>query len=155
MSHPMPRPGRRLRNELIALVPVLMLPAALALVFPYRAIGHRYVPPRDSVPSCQFVILSRADEAQAKTRLWPASSFRRAQARNLHADLSLSTLPEEPPKNLLTIADCPSFPPSAALPYDGLILPVSLAAEEPGRIAPPPPRKEPLAFSREELLKLD
>lgn len=156
MSAPLIRPRRRLRSEIFSLLPILAFPVVLALVFPFRAIGFRYEPKADPEPHCQFVVLDAEAERQAMELLQSAFAVRPGRLRELQADLSLSTLPEERTKPVLTIADLPRPEPASALPYDAVLMPPSLAAE-PLEELPESPAPEPAkpAFSREEMLKTD
>ena len=59
MSKWRPRPLRSLRHEAISLLEIAAIPAAIAFVFPYEAVGFR-ADERESgrKPSCAFVTLT-------------------------------------------------------------------------------------------------
>lgn len=137
------------------LLPVLAFPVALALVFPFRYIGFVYELPKESAPSCRYVELTEQQEDAAFETLRSAFSLRSERLRDLRADLSLSTLPEEPPRPILTPAERPPLARPTACPYDPLVLPPSLAAEPLRDLPVEPEQTTKPAFSRDELLKLD
>lgn len=156
MKRPQPKPRRRLRSEFLALIPVLALPVAIAAVFPYAAIDFK-CPPEvpGSAPSCAFVALAPGCEAKALDVVRSAFSVKRDSFRDLRADLSLSTLPEEPAHAIVEAADVPPLPPPSPSPYDVVPYPPSLAAPQPEAMEPAKPVPAPPAFMREELLKID
>ena len=62
MSKWRPRPLRSLRHEAISLLEIAVIPAAIALVFPYEAVGFRAEKHEHaSSSSCSFVVLSEEE----------------------------------------------------------------------------------------------
>ena len=66
MSNWRPRPLRSLRHEAISLLEISVIPAAIAFMFPYDAVGFR-ANERESgrKPSCAFVTLTDEEERVA------------------------------------------------------------------------------------------
>jgi len=149
------RPRRSLGHELSSLLLMLALPVAIFLVFPGDAVGFRESSPRhDSEPSCSFVELRAEDEAKAVELVRSALSVDARSVRNLRADLSLSTVEEEPPAPVMDMADRRRPARPALVRCDLLPLPPSLAAPEPTAL-PETPDEDVPAFPREELLRID
>lgn len=156
MSRPCPRPRRPLRNELLSLSLVLLLPIALATLFPYRALMMQgQAGPLPTPPSCVFVELGPGAEARAFDVVQSVFSVDSGQVRSLREDLLLSPLPEEEAMPLLGPSDRSQLPPMPPLAYEAALLPPSLAAAGPeclDSVASPPALP---VFPREELLKID
>lgn len=142
-------------DELASLFTVLAIPAGIAAIFPFSAIGFRarLVAPRE--PSVAFVKLSAADETavmRAAKTSWQGNAGNILRVR---ADLFLGDLPGGAEKETLDIAER-SHPPRAKdidwapPPY----LP-SLAAPPPQAIPEDAPDEEVPAFPKEELLSLE
>ncbi len=151
------RPRRPLRYELYSLAAVLAVPVAVALAFPHEAIGFRPAP--DAAPAaglCAFVSLTEEESARAVANARTAWKVGAENVRRLHADLSVSAMPEEPHGAVMRESERARVPPPRPVAYDEMPLPATLSAPPPGRIA----REEPdpdagLTFSRKELLKLN
>ena len=102
MTRPSTRPRRSVRSELLFLAAMFSMPAALSALFPYSAVAFASRPEaRRSDPSCAFVELSVEVETKAMDRVRAALSVRRDRVGGLKADLSLSTLPEEPARAIV------------------------------------------------------
>lgn len=150
------RPRKRIRHELLSLVPLTALTAALVFAFPFKLFtSERRAPAvmRHDVPSCVYIELTDEEESRAMDAIRSAFATDASGIRELRADLSLSTIPERPTPVVLGFDDRkrPGELPAPALEI--LVLPRTLAAPEPGVIqAAEPPAAEP-AFSKEELLK--
>ena len=143
MSEWRPRPLRSLRREAISLLEIAIIPAAIAFVFPYEAVGFRAEKrEQGSSPSCSFVVLSEEEE--------------RVGVKGLRTDISSGELPPAPIRLVM-----PTRPKRdevfAPVEYMPNALPPSVAAPAPATIAPEAAEeteaKQP--FSKEELLKID
>ena len=157
MKRPLPKPRRPLRNELLSLLPILALPLAVGLLFPYEAVGFRGTSARRGTPpSCTFVELGEGVEERALDLVRAAFSVKPELFRSMREDLLLSPLPEEAAAPILTPDDRRPPAPSRVVVYDVLPMPPTLAASDPEPVAEDgPARPEPPAFPREELLKID
>ena len=149
-------PKRRLRHEVLALLPLVAVQAAVVAAFPRGAAGFSPDPPRPTAPSCAFVSLSPEAEAAAMDDVRGALSVNAASVRNLRTDLSLATLAEEPPEPLLDEDSRPPAAKPAVCRYDGPPLPPSAAAQEPPQIEDAEPSLSAVGpFPRDALLKAD
>ena len=97
MTKAVARPMRGIRHEVFTLALVASVPVALALVFPYDALGFRPAPCAGAAQaSCAFVSLVAAEEravlAAARTA-WQVDS---KSVTGLRLDLSAGDLPPSP-----------------------------------------------------------
>ncbi len=157
MKRALARPRRRLRHELLSLLPVAALFVALGLLFPYTAVGFRtFVPMRMTAPSCRFVDLSDEAEGRALDLVRSVFSVKPEIVQSLREDLLLSPLPERESTAILSVSDRLDQAPAVPLAHDVLPFPPSLAAPDLADVeedSPSSPEKP--AFSREELLELE
>ena len=151
-----PRPRRRWRNELLSLLPVLMLPATLAWFFPWWRDGTEIVAEeRRSEPSCLFAELADGVEERAFDIVQSSFSADPERVRALREDLLMAPLPEERATPVLQVADRLPPAPAAAVAYAAMPLPRSLAARDPETLSPLDAPPALPVFPREELLQLD
>ncbi len=157
MSTWRPRPLRSLRHEAISLIEIAVIPAAIAFVFPYEAVGFRAEKhEQGSSPSCSFVVLSEAEERVALAAARTSWQVGAKGVKGLRTDISSGELPPEPIRLVM-----PTRPKRdevfAPVEYMPNALPPSVAAPAPATIAPEAAEeteaKQP--FSKEELLKID
>ena len=155
MSKWRPRPLRSLRHEAISLLEIAVIPAAIAFVFPYEAVGFRAAKhEQESGPSCSFVVLSEAEERVALAAARTSWQVGAKGVKALRTDISSGELPPEPIRLVM-----PTRPKSdevfAPVEYVPNALPTTVAAPAPATIAPEEAVEQKQAFSREELLKID
>ncbi len=150
------RPRRSIRSEALSLGAILSLPLALVIAFPFSAVGYRDAgpTPRPVVAPFAFVELADGGEARAMDVVRAAFSVRPDRVRDLRADLSLATLPEEGPDAIVDFSDRRLMTAPSPLAFDAVPFPPSLAADEPVEISPAERSLQAPAFSREELLSL-
>lgn len=146
-----------IRHELATLATVLAVPAALALVFPYGAIGFRPASRAEASRSSAAFVEMTMEEQEAAMRAaktsWQVDS---GNARRLRADLSVGVLPEDVSPISLDAVIGPSRSAVPVVPYGPEAHPRSLAAPAARRIANDvKPEAAPPAFPKEDLLKLD
>ena len=152
-----PRPLRSLRHEAISLLEIAIIPAAIAFVFPYEAVGFRAEKRgQESHPSCAFVVLSEEEESVALAAARTSWQVGAKGVQGLRTDISSGELPPVPLR--LVMPTRPKRGTSAApAEYAPNMLPPTVAAPPPAAIAPEaagdPAAKQ--AFSRDELLKID
>ena len=148
---------RRLRYEMFSLALVFSVPVAVALVFPYEAVGfHAREHGGAAVANCAFVSLDAAEERAALAAARTAWQVDVKGVRGLRADLSTGDLPPVPVRPVIrfrptrTCGNC-----SAA--YVPNALPPTAGAPDPGMVATAAEQRTgtKAAFSREELLKID
>ncbi len=157
MSGWRPRPLRSLRHEAISLAEVAVIPIAVAMAFPYDAVGFRAEErARDSRPSCAFVTLSEEEERVALAAARTSWQVGAKGIRGLRTDISSGELPPAPMR-LVMPERLQGGTPTAPAEYTPNALPPTVAAPPPAAIEPEesddPTAKQ--AFSREELLKID
>lgn len=157
MKRPLPKPRRRLRSELLSLMPILALSLALALLFPYKAIGFREAAPHPRTsPSCKVVELGEGVEERALDLVRAAFAVKSDRFQSMGEDLLLALLPEEALAPILSPSDRPPLAPPAAIPHEVIPMPPSLAADDPEPIPEDGPSRPAVAtFPREELLKMN
>ena len=157
MSEWRPRPLRSLRHEAISLLEIAIIPAAIAFVFPYEAVGFRAEKrEQGSGPSCSFVVLSEEEERVALAAARTSWQVGAKGVKGLRTDISSGELPPEPIRPVMPTRPKrdEGFTPVEYMPN---ALPPSVAAPAPATIAPEAAEeteaKQP--FSKEELLKID
>ena len=146
-----------LRQELVSILTVLLVPTALVLVFPYEAIGFRPAkrPPRARASSA-FVVLSGAEQEVAMRSAKASWQVDSAGARRLRADLAVGELPDDPSPVSLDAVIRPTRSSVSVIDCGPAAYPRSLAAPAPAPIAGDgkPEAREP-AFPKSDLLKLE
>lgn len=158
-ERPAYRPKRPLRNEIYALVLVMLAPLGVALVFPYASLsfksqadGAAAHAPRRSLCSLIALTDEQADAAVKAARSAIKTAHEGISA--LRADLSLSAVPEEC-VGVAVVGERLGVAPMGDAPYDVTPLPRSLAAPPPDRLAPcSAAANTPSVFSREEMLEI-
>lgn len=157
MSEWRPRPLRSLRHEAISLVEIAVIPVAIALAFPYDAVGFRAEDrAHERRPSCALVALTKEEERVAIVAARTSWQVGAKGVKGLRTDISSGELPPVPVR--IVMPTCPKRIASAApAEYTPNALPPTVAAPPPAVIAPDaaagPAAKQ--AFSKEELLKID
>ena len=155
MTNVVARPMRSIRHEALALVLMASVPVALALVFPYEALGFR--PSRGAGASratCAFVTLGEAEERAALAVARTAWQVDSKSVARLRLELSSGDLPPAPVR---TVDLCRPVrgESSATVPFEPDMLPPTFAAPSPRKIEPDiDASADAPAFSRKELLKL-
>ena len=154
MTKVVARPMRGIRHEVFTLALVASVPVALALVFPYDALGFRPAPCAGAAQaSCAFVALDAAEEravlAAARTA-WQVDS---KSVAGLRIDLSSGDLPPAPVRTV-ELRRPVRGESAAAVPFEPDMLPPTFAAPAPRQIKPDAYTNAP-AFPREELLRID
>ena len=156
MSKWRPRPLRSLRHEAISLLEIAAIPAAIAFVFPYEAVGFR-ADERESgrKPSCAFVTLTDEEERVALAAARTAWQVDAKGVKWMKPESGPGELPPMPV--VFVISERPERGISAApAEYTPNSLPPTVAAPPPATIAPDDDKgteaKQP--FSKEDLLKL-
>jgi len=156
MSEWRPRPLRSLRHEAISLLEIAVIPAAIAFVFPYDAVGFRAEKcEQECNPSCSFVVLSEEEERVALAAARTAWQVDAKGVKWMKPESGPGELPSMPV--VFVIPERPVRGTSAApAEYTPNSLPPTVAAPAPAIIAPDEDMsaeaKQP--FSKEDLLKL-
>jgi len=144
-------------GELMSLFTVLAIPASIALVFPYGAVGFVPRPDVKAKPSsAAFVELT--DEVQALAMRSAKTSWQgdAGGVRSLRADLSVGELPEDPAAVSMDIGVTPSRSTARPVDYSPAAYPSALAAPPAARLVREEGEPErPLPFPKSELLKID
>lgn len=156
MSEWRPRPLRSLRHEAISLLEIAVIPAAIAFVFPYEAVGFRAEKrDQESRPSCAFIVLSEEEERVALAAARTSWQVGAKGVKGLRTDISSGELPPAPIRLVM-----PTRPKrdeiSAPVEYTPNTLPPTVAAPAPATIAPDEDMgaETKQQFSKEDLLKL-
>ena len=151
------KPQKRLRYEMLSLVPLVVLIIALFLIFPYNTIFGETNPQKThSDATCVYVELT--DEMRNEVKEKILSSLTKhddGDAYNLRANLSISTIPERPHAEIIEFKDRKS-PKTEVSPSFGVFtsIPVTVEAADPVEL-PPSDEPEPKdVFSKEEMLKI-
>ena len=156
MSKWRPRPLRSLRHEAISLLEIAVIPAAIAFMFPYDAVGFRANEhERGRKPSCAFVTLTDEEERVALAAARTAWQVDSKGVKWMKPESGPGELPPMPV--VFVIPERPVRVTSAApAEYTPSSLPPTVAAPAPAIIAPDEnlgaEAKQP--FSKEDLLKL-
>jgi len=145
---------RSVGSEFLSVATVLSIPLGIVLVFPFGAFGFKATEEVRHPVRTAFVTLTPEAERLAERAVRASWQGKADGARRLRADLLSAELPQDARLSVLSARDR-SRPPS--------LLPVRCewTLFLPSQKAPPPvpiaPEKtsEPLAFPREELLKLN
>ena len=156
MSEWRPRLLRSLRHEAISLLEIAVVPAAIAFIFPYDAVGFR-ARERESgrKPTCAFVTLTDEEERVALAAARTAWQVDSKGIKWMKPESGPGELPPMPV--VFVIPERPVRGTSAApAEYTPNSLPPTVAAPPPAMIAPDDDKgseaKKP--FSKEDLLKL-
>jgi hypothetical protein len=153
MTKVVAKPMRSIRREAFALALMASVPVALALVFPYDALGFR--PPRDAAASrttCAFVALDADEERAALAAARSAWQVDSKSVAGLRIDLSSGDLPPAPVRTV-ELRRPVRGESAAAVPFEPEMLPPTFAAPSPRQIKPDAYTNAP-AFPREELLNI-
>lgn len=149
------KPERSLRSELLSFLAVMLVPFGIIGVFPYKAIGHKFAPTKESPKSfAALVFLSDEEELEAIRRArntWQTSS---PYEKGVQIDLSLEGLPELDTsvtiENPVIHVNSRAF--SSTLKDVPIVLP-SLAAETPKKVKMIPAENKKF-FDYDDLMKL-
>ena len=149
---------RRLRYEIFSFALVASVPVAIAIVFPYDAIGF-HAQERDGAPpaaECAFVSLDAAEERAALAAARTAWQVDVKGVRGLRVDLSTGDLPPVPVRPVIP-RSLPRASGTAPAIYVPNALPPTVGAAAPDDIATvaDKPAEAKQAFSKEDLLKID
>ncbi|MBR3223115.1 MAG: hypothetical protein IKF72_12910 [Kiritimatiellae bacterium] len=142
-------------GELASLFTVLAIPAGIAAIFPFSAIGFRASPVAAHEPSVAFVTLSEKDEAAAMRAAKASWQGNAGNMLRVRADLFLGDLPGGVEKETLHVAERNRPPCAKDVDWTPPPYLPSLAAPPPQTIPEDAPEGEALAFPKEELLSLE
>lgn len=151
------KPQRRLRYEMLSLVPLVVLIIALFLIFPYNIIFAKANPRKPlSDATCVYVELTDAMQNEVKEKI--LSSLIKGDdgdAYNLRANLSISTIPERPHAEIIEFRDRKSSETEVS-PSFGVFtsIPVTVEASDPVELTPSQEPEAKEVFSKEEMLKI-
>jgi len=145
---------RSVGSEILSMATVLSIPLGILLSFPIGAFGFRAAERVRQPPRTAFVTLTPEAERLALRAVRVSWREKAGQARRLRADLLCAALPEDERLSVLSLRDRSRMPEppevvcerTPFLPSQKAPPPMPIAAEA----AP-----EPLAFPREELLKMN
>ena len=157
MSRVALKPGKRLRHEILSLVPLIVLIGAVFLSFPFKpdkAQSKGRIPGSSDGSSCVFVELTSDEELKAMDIIRAAISTDVGSIRDLRADLSLSTIPEKEYSFVMGFNDRRCRTELSKPSIEIVTIPKSREADPPGQIPVGPKQKEENTFSKEEMLKL-
>ena len=151
-----PHPLRSLRHEAISLLEISVIPVAIALLFPYNAVGFR-ANERESGrrSSCAFVTLTDEEERVALAAARTAWQVDAKGVKWMKPETGPGELPPMPV--VFVIPERPVRGTSAApAEYTPNSLPPTVAAPPPAVIAPDENMgaEAKQTFSKEDLLKL-
>lgn len=149
------RPERTLRSEMLSLFAVLLVPIGIAIVFPYRAIGHSFaVNWKESHAFASLVFLTEEQEIEAIQRARSAWQTSDDKLKGAEIDLLMERLPELDTLVIMEnpIVHSPDRLIGNSLNNVPLILP-SLASEPPTKVEPSSLASEKY-FNDEDLMQL-
>ena len=143
--------------DLTSFLTVLTVTAAVALAFPYGAVGFRPAPDAGRPQaSAAFVVMSADEQATAMRAAKTSWQVDAGGVRRLRVDLSVGELPEDPAASSMDIGVRPSrsaVPPTgyrpAAYPRSFAAPPAAALPKTAGETA------RELPFAKSELLKID
>ena len=146
---------RSVGSELVSVLTVMAVPAAIALVFPYSALGFRAVAPkRPPEVTAALVRLSAEGERSAVQSAKNSWRGEDGNVRHLRAEMSFGELPEPPRTSVLSVEERSRRPvPPVATGGIPPYLP-SLEAAPPETIGAEKAAPE-LPFAKEEFLRID
>lgn len=148
------KPQKRLRYEMLSLVPLVILIIAILLIFPYKVLAKKNVSKLFFAPTCTYIELTQEQESLVMEKLRSVILTDSMGVRDLRADLSLSTIPENPPVTIVEFDKC-RFPGEMSDPKIKLsLIPITLAFPEPTEILGDKILEQKPTFSKEEMLKL-
>lgn len=148
------KPQKRLRYEMLSLVPLVILIIAILLIFPYKVLAKKNVSKLVYAPTCTYIELTQEQESLVMEKLRSVILTDSMGVRDLRADLSLSTIPENPPVTIVEFDKC-RFPGEMSDPKIKLsLIPITLASPEPTEILGDKILEQKPTFSKEEMLKL-
>ena len=149
------------RRDLSGLLMVVAVTASMAAVFPYETLSWmaqdaalRSVS-RDGAASAAFISLTPTQERAALKAAKTSWQVDASGVKRLRADLLMDDLPDDIASRSVDVGAMPSQGRPLLVGYAFPMDPRSAAAEAPRRLARDrADEARPLAFSREELLKL-
>lgn len=148
---------KKLRAELMSILTVLAVTVAVALTFPFGAVGFSPRPDRSRPQSsAAFVVMTEAEQALAMRSAKTSWQVDAGGVRRLRVDLSVGELPEGPTASSMDIGVRPTRSAVSTVGYHPAAYPLTQAAAPCAGIpkADAEPVRE-LPFSKAELLKLD
>ena len=148
------KPQRRFRYEMLSLVPLAVLIAALFFAFPYKVLSMKKSDVEFSLPCCAYVELTGDQELEVMKKIHSAISTDVVGVRDLRADLSISTIPERPSETIVRIESRKSPVEISRPELELSSVPYTLAAPEPVELTPSEEPEGAKTFSKEEMLKL-
>ena len=153
------RPRRPLKNDLYSLAVVMTIPLAIALAFPYSAIGFSATKKPATAPKCAFVQLDVSSENQA------IENARSAWKNNISADgiddpqeLSLTaiTISDDGIRSTISMDERTINSSGRVEPYEAIALPSTMAADKAQMLPERVSAEEELAtFPKSEMLRID
>ena len=150
---------RRVRSEMLSLLPARALPVAVFCSLPYSALRRTPHPlPSQGVvarPFAAFVSLTPDEEAQVMRRAKSTGSGEPTDAAIRPDDLVLRELPDDPPTPLVRLSDRTRPPELRRMDWRPPPYLPTCAAPPPAVIPTEQDEAPPFGFSKEELLKLD
>lgn len=148
------KPQKRLRYEMLSLVPLVILIIAISLIFPYKVLVKKNASRLFNAPTCTYIELTKDQESLVMEKLRSVILTDSIGVRDLRADLTLSTIPENPPVSIVDFSKC-RFPGEMSDPKIKLsLIPITLASPEPTEILSDKILEQKPTFSKEEMLKL-
>ena len=159
MSEVRAKPRRRLRNEILPLFGVLATPLLLAWIFPYSALSPATSQSASDggapATTFSFVELTKEEEARAIAAARTAWHINSEDVRSLRIEMFADDLPMKAYRPVAGVEDRTRTAHDGDLPYVPAYLPSDLRAGSPVVLENPEPPVKPVAFPREEMLKLD
>lgn len=159
MSWRRAKPRRRLRSDMLPILGVLAMPFLLAWIFPYAALSPVANAPASYATTrrttCSFVELSKEDETKAIGAARTAWHVNAEDVRRLRIEMFADDLPKNETEPVIDVSQRTRIARTSVIPYKPVDLPSDLRAAPPivfEKLAPP---VKPVAFPREEMLKLD
>ena len=151
------KPRKRIRHEILSLVPLAVVAGALFFAFPFATLGMKR--PDNAVgptgnPSCVYVELTDEEESWAMSIVRSGISTDVRSVRDLRADLSLSIIPEREHSFVMDVNDRKRASDLSKPNIEIISLPESMRDSEPVQIQPAADPGTGNAFSKEEMLKL-
>ena len=151
------KPRKRIRHEILSLVPLAVVAGALFFAFPFATLGMKR--PDNAVEptgnsSCVYVELTDEEESWAMSIVRSGISTDVRSVRDLRADLSLSIIPEREHSFVMDVNDRKRARDLSKPNIEIISLPKSMRDSEPVQIQPAADPGTGNAFSKEEMLKL-
>jgi len=158
MSGVRSRPRRRLRSEALPLSVAVLVPLALAWMFPYGALSSSEaegtVRSSPAAAACAFVELDREAEIRALAAARTAWHVNSEGVKRLRLEMFADDLPDDASGPVMGIAQRTRFSRDVPVSYEPLSPPTDLRAAPPSKLGKPDTPAPALPFPRDELLKL-